>query len=216
MLNIFLIAMLLATLLLLTITRMEVKRLINRHHAQKVSFFIKHPIQQGDIVFIGDSLTDGARWDEMLPGLPVKNRGINADTTAGVLARLDEVIAGNPAKIFVLIGTNDLPWYEYKADDEILDVYSKIVKQLREELPECRTFVQSLLPRHLVYANRIIKLNKQLQALAEENGCTYIDLFHALVDSKGGLRKDLTNDDLHLLGDGYLIWAETIRQHVSE
>ncbi len=214
MFNIFLTAMLLATIILLTITRMEVKRLVRHHHQQKVSFFIKHPILNGDIVFIGDSLTDGARWDEMFPATPVKNRGINADTTAGVLSRLDEVVSGQPSKVFLLIGTNDLPWYEYTTDTEILSAYTQIVKKLRTELPKCKVFMQSLLPRHEVYSKRIQRLNNCLQVLSAENGCIFIDLFHAFANSKGGLRKELTNDNLHLLGEGYLIWAEEIHHHV--
>jgi hypothetical protein len=60
-----------------------------------VSFFAANPIAPGQVVFLGDSLTDGARWDELFPGIPVRNRGVPADTTADVLARLDQVTAGS-------------------------------------------------------------------------------------------------------------------------
>ena len=73
MFNTFIFAMLIASFILLTITRLAAKQLIRHHHAQKVDFFRHYPIQAGDIVFMGDSLTDGARWDEMFPGAPVKN-----------------------------------------------------------------------------------------------------------------------------------------------
>ena len=83
MFNRFMFAMFVATFILLTITRLAAKQLIRHHHAQKVDFFRHYPIQAGDIVFMGDSLTDGARWDEMFPGVPIKNRGINADLSPG-------------------------------------------------------------------------------------------------------------------------------------
>ena len=127
----FTLSMFIATFILLTVTRLAAKRLIQQHHAQKVDFFRQHPIQAGDIVFVGDSLTDGGRWEEMFPGKPVKNWGINADTTAGVFARLEDIIIGHPSAIFILIGTNDLPWYEYRSDEEILASYKQILEKCR-------------------------------------------------------------------------------------
>ena len=47
------------------------------------------------------------------------------------------------------------------------------------------------------------KLNKELKALTEEFGYTYIHLFPAFANSQGGLHQKITNDDLHLLGSGY-------------
>src|SRR5690606_17081269 len=47
---------------------------------------------QGAVVFLGDSITQG--WGDSMknsfPGLKVANRGISGDTTRGVLIRLDE------------------------------------------------------------------------------------------------------------------------------
>ncbi len=215
MFNTFILAMFIATFILLVVTRLAAKRLIQQHHGQKVDFFQHHPIQPGDIVFVGDSLTDGGRWEEMFPGKPVKNRGINADTTAGVFARLEDVIIGHPSAIFFLIGTNDLPWYEYRSDEEILASYKQILEQCRTELTDTRVYVQSLLPRNYSFSRRIQKLNLKLKELTEQFGYTYIHLFPAFANSRGGLRREITNDDLHLLGSGYLIWADQLRPYMD-
>jgi lysophospholipase L1-like esterase len=212
----FTLSMFIATFILLAVTRLAAKRLIHQHHAQKVDFFRQHPIQAGDIVFLGDSLTDGGRWDEIFPGKPVKNRGINADTTAGVFARLEDIIIGHPSAIFILIGTNDLPRYEYRSDEEILASYKQILEKCKAEIPDIRVYVQSLLPRHNSFSRRIQKLNLKLKELTEQIGYTYIDLFPAFSDSKGGLRREITNDDLHLLGPGYKIWADLLRPYIDE
>jgi len=98
-----------ASLLLLAVTRLTVERVAHNHHAQKVSFFNRYPVQPGDIVFLGDSITDGARWDELFPGLPVKNRGINANLTTNVLERLDNIVNWRPKAIFILIGPTTCP-----------------------------------------------------------------------------------------------------------
>jgi len=216
MLNSFLVAMLFATLILLGITRLTADRLVRQHHGQKKDFFRAHPIQSGDIVFLGDSLTDGCRWEEVFPGLSIKNRGINADTTAGVLKRLPDVLDGKPKAIFLLIGTNDLPWYEYKPDSDILADYKRILQTCREESPDTRLYVESMLPRHPMYSNRIQRLNRQLRSLAELYQCTFIDLFPHFTGRDGGLKPDLTNDRLHLLADGYAIWREILVPYLKE
>lgn len=45
---------------------------------------------------------------ELFDDLHVKNRGITGDITAGVIHRLDEIANRKPAKVFLLIGVNDL------------------------------------------------------------------------------------------------------------
>ena len=66
---------------------------------------------QGAVVFLGDSITQG--WGGGLgaafPGVKVANRGISGDTTRGVLIRLaEDVLSVHPAAVVLLIGTNDL------------------------------------------------------------------------------------------------------------
>ena len=216
MLNTLLITLLISTIILLVITKLTTERLISQHHGQKKDFFIHHPIQSRDIVFIGDSLTDGARWDEVFPSLPIKNRGINADLTTGVLNRLPEILDGKPKAIFLLIGTNDLPWYEYRTDLQIMESYEQIICRIKEDSPITKIFLESILPRERRLAKRIDFLNKQIEELSKKHNCTYIHLFPHFADAKGGLRKELTNDSLHLLGSGYEIWKAQLLPFLKE
>jgi lysophospholipase L1-like esterase len=77
----------------------------------------------------------------------IKNRGINADTSVGLLQRMDCITQGHPAAIFILIGTNDLPWYEYRHDELILGTYQEILEKINRDSPSTKVFVESLLPR---------------------------------------------------------------------
>ncbi|NMB69054.1 MAG: sialate O-acetylesterase [Chloroflexi bacterium] len=203
-----------ASLLLLAVTRLTVERVAHNHHAQKVSFFNRYPVQPGDIVFLGDSITDGARWDELFPGLPVKNRGINANLTTNVLERLDNIVNWRPKAIFILIGTNDLPWFERRRDEQILETYEAILRRIKDDTPETSVFVQSILPREKSKAARIQKLNGELRKLAVRYGYVYIDLFPHFATAQGALRPELTNDSLHLLSAGYAIWVEILKPYI--
>ncbi len=212
----FFLIMFLSTLILLVLAHLTVERIERNHYNQKSDFYCNHPVHKGDIVFIGDSITDGANWDEIFPGYPVKSRGINADTTSGVLKRIGYTLSGSPAAIFILIGTNDLPLFEYKYDKEILATYREILKRCKNESPQTKVFVQSILPRARSFDKRIIRLNQQIAAMADEYGYTYIDLFSHFVSPKGGMRDDLTNDHLHLLAAGYVLWKKILEPYVSQ
>ncbi|MCX8024429.1 MAG: GDSL-type esterase/lipase family protein [Thermanaerothrix sp.] len=215
LLNAILFTLLVITLVYLVLARMAAERLARTHHEQKCDFFAHHPVHAGDIVFLGDSITDGARWDELFPGLPVKNRGINADTTQGVLARLDSILPGQPAAIFLLIGTNDLPWFMFRSDRDILETYTAILERCRRESPNTQVFVQSILPRARGYAKRILRINAELEKLARRFGYTFVNLFPHFADPEGQIRRELSNDKLHLMAIGYDLWVEQIRPLIA-
>ena len=206
----FLLIMLLATLVLFTITKVTVNRLEHHHYLQRADLYRYCHIKKGDIVFLGDSITDGGCWEELFPGLPVKNRGINADDTVGVLARLDDIVTCEPDAIFILIGTNDLNWWAYRSDREILGNYQKILARCKELSPETKVFVQSILPRAKRYAKHIKKLNIELEKMADNMGYAFINLFPYFADEKDALRADFNNDHLHLMAAGYEQWVKIL------
>jgi lysophospholipase L1-like esterase len=185
-----------------------------RHIRQRQSFFDSSPVGDGDVVLLGDSLIEKGEWAEMFPGVCVRNRGIGGDTTGDVVARIGPIVAGQPRKVFLQMGTNY--FCENKRDREILDNYAQILNAFRTRSPQTAVYVQSLLPRQRRYVARIRQLNGQLQALAERCGCWFIDLYTHFVAADGSLRAEYSNDGLHLLGTGYLVWQERIARHVLD
>ncbi len=70
---------------------------------------MKHPVEKGRVVFMGDSITDLWKLEESFPGRPYVNRGIGGQTTPQMLVRMyPDVIALKPAAMVVLAGTNDI------------------------------------------------------------------------------------------------------------
>ena len=108
---------------------------------ERTSFFEAFA-RQADVVMIGDSLTDAAEWREMFPDRIIVNRGIDSDTTDGVLARLDSVLSLKPQEAFIMIGVND-----FAAGRDVAGVfadYRAIVSRLEQS--GAKVFVQSTLP----------------------------------------------------------------------
>lgn len=190
---------------------------------QRVSLFEKIPITSSDIVFLGNSITDGGEFSELFKNDDIKNRGISSDVISGVRERVGQVTSGNPRKIFLLIGINDIS--HNLSAEAIAKQYDELVQDIRTQSPESQLYIQSIMPinndfgcyKNLKGKSRVIvEVNERLQQIAAERGATFIDLTPALSDSEGKLRKEFTNDGLHLLGKGYQAWANFIREYVNE
>jgi lysophospholipase L1-like esterase len=169
------------------------------------------------VVMIGDSLTDGAEWREVFPGLAVVNRGVAADTTAGVLRRMDSITSTRARKAFVMIGINDFK--EGRAVDPVFQDYRSIVSRLEES--GMKVFVQSTLACNEAKAEwitcaaiqgKIGDLNRRLAGLASAR-VTFIDINAGLAGA-GGLKPELTYDGVHLNGEGYRIWRDEISKFI--
>ncbi|MFC5409278.1 GDSL-type esterase/lipase family protein [Larkinella bovis] len=185
----------------------------------QVELFRSLPHSRMDIVFLGNSITFWAAWNDLLGDLRYKNRGIPGDITFGVLERLDEVIDGKPAKVFILIGINDLA--RQIPDDVILENYRRMVRRLKAGTPKTRIYFQTLLPtndtfqklkNHYNKEKNIQYLNQALKEMAPREGFEVIDLHAHFVDEAGKLRKEYTWDGVHLTLAGYQKWAEMLRK----
>lgn len=190
-------------------------------YALKVDQFRSYPNSRKDIIFLGNSITAGADWNELL-GLPqARNRGISGDITYGVLERLDEVTAGKPAKVFVLIGINDMA--RSIPDSVILSNYEKIIHRIRKESPTTRIYFNTLLPvnnsfpdkNHFNKDEHIAALNAGLRKIAAREKITLIDIHDHFLDKDKKLDKQYTYDGLHLNAAGYTHWASLLKPHIA-
>ena len=195
--------------------------LFSTYYHQRLSHFRTLPITKNDIIFLGNSISDGAEWSELFADNRLKNRGISGDISAGVLNRIDEVIIRKPAKVFLLIGVNDLS--RNISTDSIFKNITKIASYLKQESPSTKLYVQSILPVNDVYkkfgshtskGEQIKQLNANLKQHAAAYHYTYIDLHTSFCDANGKLLKEFTNDGLHLKGDGYLLWKHLVYPYV--
>ena len=116
----------------------------SEYNFQRRSLFEKLPVTSKDIVFLGNSITDGGEWNELLANPRVKNRGISGDRSSWMLDRLDPIVGGQPRKLFLLIGTNDLAAGTPAA--EVVANVRKIVERFQSESPRTKLYVQSVFP----------------------------------------------------------------------
>lgn len=175
-------------------------------YTEQLAQFRKMPVLPNAIIFIGNSLTDAGRWNDILPELPVLNRGISGDISYGVLARLDEITRHQPQKVFLMIGVNDLKRGVPTAN--ILKNYTRIVRKIKQDCPKTQIYLNSILPINpdkllesfqAVKNNDIQILNEGLQQISKmEKGVRFINLHEILADNLGNLRSEVTPDGIHL------------------
>ncbi|MGF1478653.1 MAG: GDSL-type esterase/lipase family protein [Cyanophyceae cyanobacterium] len=178
------------------------------------------PDAENEIIFLGDSLTDQGEWAEILdsPHGKIINRGIAGDTTTGILKRLDEVVSSQPAKIFLLVGINDL--LGEREVSEILASYQEILQTIQEKSPQTQLFIQSVLPVNYkdfavdISNEDINTLNQGLQQLADRFSASYIDLHSVLANHENQLDSQYTLDGVHLTGEAYLRWQEVVKPYL--
>lgn len=171
---------------------------------------------QGAVVFLGDSITQG--WgDDMggsFPGMKVANRGISGDTTRGVLIRLSEdVLMLNPRAVVLLIGTNDL---EEGATPEAIaanvDLILQRLKMHNASMPVlvCKVFPSSTSKKRS--ASDIKKINQLYERITSHDAnIMLIETWLPFANSEGDATLPEFPDLLHPNKIGYAKWAAVLR-----
>jgi lysophospholipase L1-like esterase len=179
-----------------------------------------------DLIFIGDSITQGWEgdegkdvWEKFYGERKAMNAGIGGDRTQHVLWRLDN---GNldhiqPKLAVVMIGTNnsgtDTP-------EDIAAGITAIVEKLRAKLPEMKVLLLAIFPRgengddEKRKAN--IATNTIIASLDDGKSVFYLDIADKFLSDDGTLAREIMPDLLHLSKRGYEIWAEAIEPKVAE
>ena len=177
------------------------------------------------VVFMGDSITDNWSKDGyggFFPGKPYVNRGIGGQTTPQMLIRFRaDVIALRPEVVVILAGTNDIAGNTGPSRlSDIQDNLASMAELARAH--GIRVVLASVLPvsdherdergrprlqTHRRPPPRIVELNRWIRQYAAASGHVYLDYFAAMVDARGWLKRELSDDGLHPDAAGYRVMA---------
>jgi lysophospholipase L1-like esterase len=176
--------------------------------------------KENRVVFLGDSITDYWKLADYFSGKPyvVLNRGIDGQTTPQMLVRFrQDVIDLHPAVLVVLAGTNDVAGVTGPARNEDIEAnYASMAELAR--LHHIHVVFASLLPVNnytddakesfaLRPRGRILALNTWLKDYCAKDRLVYLDYFSAMVDDKGMLKRELSDEGLHPNAAGYKVMA---------
>jgi beta-glucosidase len=186
---------------------------------------VKERQGQVDLVFIGDSITQGwegngkSTWEHYYGDRKALNLGIGGDRTQHVLWRLDHgnVEGISPRVAVVMIGTNN------SADDrntagEMVDGVQAVIDSIQEKLPETRILLLGIFPRGREFNDqrgKILQVNQVIRKMASRSGVSWLDIGHHFIDGEGRIPPTIMPDALHLSPIGYEIWAEAIEGRLA-
>ena len=172
-------------------------------------------IQDENIVFFGDSITEGYNVKEFYDEYRVVNSGISGNTPKDLINRIDsDLYDYNPSVVIIQIGTNDIR--SKIKDEEIINNIKTIIKGIRKNRKNASILIESIYPLNrdmdaeywkdvnIDYNNKhIIKLNKEIKRLCKQKHAKYIDVYSYLLDDNKNLKEVYSKEGLHLTDLGY-------------
>ncbi len=183
------------------------------------------------IVCLGDSLTYGymlprkKAWPNLLSEITtyrVVNKGVNGDTTAGMLSRFQtDVVAEKPSKLIIMGGTNDF--------SNGLD-YIAAASNIKAMIMQCKYYIikpMVLIPVPIISMEPMLLMkagmvNAQIEKLKDEllefqsiEGFELIDLKDEMIRTiQNENIADYYLDDLHLNFEGNKMVSEIISNYL--
>ncbi len=208
-----------------TLSCMAQKKPVNPdvYYARRATLFDLLPVYSSDIIMLGNSLTDGAEWNELFDNCHVKNRGIVGDIIPGFFERLEPILKGQPRKIFIMGGVNDIS--HGVSADSIVSAMTQVVTTIQARCPKTEIYVQSMLPFNndvrlwkLLKGREqvVVDGNKGLESMCQRLGVTFINFYPLFVGEDGKMKPEYTNDGLHLMGGAYLIWRDALLPYIRK
>lgn len=195
--------------------------IINKSKLDKIK------VQDENIVFFGDSITEGYNVKEFYDEYRVVNSGISGNTTNDLINRIDsDLYDYNPSVVIIQIGTNDIR--ASIKDEEIINNLKTIIKGIRKNRKNASILIESIYPLNRDmdaeywndvnpdYNNKhIIKLNNDIKELCKKESIKYIDIYTSLLDNNKNLKEVYSKEGLHLTDLGYYKVTRIIKKFLN-
>ncbi|MEK7991839.1 MAG: GDSL-type esterase/lipase family protein, partial [Thiotrichaceae bacterium] len=176
-------------------------------------------IQDGDIVFLGDSIMEKADISQITS--KGHNFGINMDWTGGLANRIPLYRTLDKASLLVInIGINDLSLRKGETTD-CFSHYQKMLDLLPKNIP---TVLNSVLPlgkakdKSQIDNEKIVHFNQLIKQYADSRpNYYYLNIASQMKDSNGGLKAEYhLNDYIHLNKRGYAVFIQVINDFLKQ
>jgi len=186
-----------------------------------------------DILFLGDSITDGWHWDTGGRKLWAKyfaprhaaNFGIGYDRIQNVLWRIEngELDGIDPKVVVLLIGTNNTgnedDGQPRNTTPEIIAGISNLVRRIQFHLPQTKIILFGIFPRgekNDPLRAQVKAVNAGISKLNDPGKVKFLDIGQKFLAPDGTLPRELFPDLLHPNEKGYQIWADAINPVLDE
>lgn len=178
------------------------------------------------VVFLGNSIVEG--WVREQPDFFSKNnfvgRGISGQTSPQTLLRYrQDVLNLKPKVVVINIGTNDIAENTGPYDPDF--TMGNIISLCElAKANDVRVVLCSVLPATEFYwrksvggaADKILALNAQIKAYADQHKIVYCDYHSALKNAQNGMSADMAEDGVHPSLKAYDIMGELAKAAIKK
>jgi len=195
------------------------KPFYNEVHEFQKKDSISMPASNG-IVFVGSSsLRMWTDLEQTFKSYHAINRGFGGSELTNANDWIKElVLVHKPRQVVIYSGENDVASGASAA--QTYDRFVTFFNNIRQNLPKANiTFISmKLSPSRAQFSNIILKANADIKEyLSKQKNADYIDIASKMLDSKGGYRPELFQDDmLHMKPAGYAIWTKEITPYLKK
>ena len=181
------------------------------------------------VAFIGDSRTQGfIMYNGLKEVQDYSYIGLMVDTAVtkkfvktddgNKITLLEDMKNKNIKKVYIMLGVNELGW----SYPEVFKLkYGELIDSIREVKPDCKIYLQSIIPvtksksnSYDIYNNsKIAKYNEYIKEVAKDKNVNYLDVKSVMVDSEGNLPESASTDGIHI-GKNYCEkWLEYLKRN---
>jgi lysophospholipase L1-like esterase len=184
-----------------------------------------------DLLFMGDSITDGWRgsgsnvWKQFYAPHHAANFGIGGDRTEHVLWRMDngELDGIKPKVVVLMIGTNNTGKEKdgllHNTIPQIIEGVTAVVNDILMKLPDSKILLLAIFPRGKVddfQRGEVAVINTALAKLDDGKTVKFLDIGPKFLEADGTLPRSIMPDLLHPNQKGYQIWADAMEPTLKQ
>ncbi|MEM1165371.1 MAG: GDSL-type esterase/lipase family protein [Planctomycetota bacterium] len=158
-------------------------------------------VLEDEVLFVGDSLTTGLDVERWFPDVAARNMAIRGETTEDLLYRVETFTAREPAKLILLMGTNDT--LTRRSPMQSAMVLDNVIRRIRRVSPATEIVLTTVPELVSPASGSVSELNRQIGRLAAHYSIDVVDL-HASLGTDPSLRQQ---DGVHLSDAAYEKWA---------
>ncbi|MCA9122308.1 MAG: hypothetical protein H6822_14805 [Planctomycetaceae bacterium] len=177
-----------------------------------------HPQPKNGIVFVGSSSI--RKWDlkKWFPDFNALNRGFGGSEVSDSVEFAERIIIKyEPRIVVVYAGDNDIA--HNKSPQRVYDDFKQLVSLIHGKLPQTKIVYIAVKPSISRWAliDQVREANRLIVELASnDERVEFVDIDKPMLGDDGMPRKELfVADGLHLSEDGYELWTNLVKPHLT-
>ena len=177
-----------------------------------------------EVLFFGDSVdawrgkAGGKIWERYFASMHAANFGIGGDRTQHVLWRIEhgELDSLKPKVVVLMVGNNNTP---VNTAAEVVEGVGAVVANIRVRLPGAKLLLLGIFlgdQKDSPLRRKTEEVNAGIAKLADGKAIRFLGIGPKFLNPDGSISTELVPDGHHPNEQGYVVWAEAMKDSIVE